>query len=85
MGNMLRMGESSWLFVKFEFGFIAGHGSLIRVLPCSFLALAVNEPCLHLWPHPYVTWCFACTYFVREFLTGFSCFLWAVVRFPNEI
>ncbi len=26
-----------------------------------------------------------CTYFVRDFLTGFSCFLWAVVRFPYEI
>jgi hypothetical protein len=26
-----------------------------------------------------------CIFFVWDFLAGFSCFLWAVVRFPNEI
>jgi hypothetical protein len=47
MGIMLRRGESSWLCMKFEFVFIAGHGILIRFLPPSFLALTVNElmPC----------------------------------------
>jgi hypothetical protein len=34
-------GESSWLCVKLEFGFITGHGSLIRVVPSSYLALTV--------------------------------------------
>jgi hypothetical protein len=38
MGKMLRRGESSWLFVKFEVGFIAGHGSLIRVLSSVFIS-----------------------------------------------
>jgi hypothetical protein len=53
MGNMLRRGESSWLCVKFEFGFIAGHNSLmIRVLPSSFLALTVDEVSLHFLPSP---------------------------------
>ncbi len=41
MGNMLRRGESSWLCMKFEFGSIAGHGSLIRVLPLLFLAVVL--------------------------------------------
>jgi hypothetical protein len=83
--NMLRRGESCWLCVKFEFGFIAGYGSLmIRVLPSSFLALTVDEVCLHFLPHPMRldTLCF--TFFVRNFLTGFS-WLWAVGRFPYEI
>jgi hypothetical protein len=52
MGNMLRRGESSWLVVKFEFAFIAGHGSMMRVLPPSFLALTVNELCLLFLPNP---------------------------------
>jgi hypothetical protein len=53
MENMLRRGECSWSCVKFEIGFIAGQGSLIRVLSSSFLSLTVNELCLRFWPHPY--------------------------------
>ncbi len=70
MGNMLRRGESSWLFVKFELGFIAGHGSLIRVVPCSFLALTGNELCLHFLPHPCATWCFALHILCKRFPEG---------------
>jgi hypothetical protein len=55
MGNMLRRGESSMLCVRFEFGFIAGLGILIRDLPASYLALTVNELCLRFLPHPYAT------------------------------
>jgi hypothetical protein len=53
--NMLRRSESSWLCIKFEFVFIVGHGSLIRALPSSFLALTMNELCLHLLPNPCAT------------------------------
>jgi hypothetical protein len=42
MGNMLRRGESSWLYMKFEIAFFAGQSILIRVLPPSFLALPVS-------------------------------------------
>jgi hypothetical protein len=55
MENMLRRGESTWLCVKFEFGFIAGLGISIRALPASDLASTVNELCLHFLPHPYAT------------------------------
>jgi hypothetical protein len=55
MGNMLRRGEPGWLCVKFEFSFIAGHGSMIRVLLPSFLALTVNELCLLFLANPYAT------------------------------
>ncbi len=55
MGIMLRRGESSWLCVKLGIGFVAGHGSLIRVVPSSYLALTVNEISLDLLPHPYAT------------------------------
>ncbi len=44
-----------WLCMKFEFAFIAGHGSLIRVLPPSYLALIVNELCLRFLPNLYAT------------------------------
>jgi hypothetical protein len=57
-GNMLRRGECSWLCMKFEFAFFAGHGILIRVLRPSFLALTVNELCLLFSPNPYATSCF---------------------------
>jgi hypothetical protein len=52
---MLRRGESSRLCMKFEFAFTAGHGILIRVLPSSILALAVNELGLLFLPNPYAT------------------------------
>jgi hypothetical protein len=55
---MLRRGKSSWLRMKFEFAFFAGHGILIKVLPPSFLALTVNELCLLFLPNPYATLCF---------------------------
>jgi hypothetical protein len=86
MGNMLRRGESSWLCLKFEFAFFAGHGIFIRVLPPSFLALPVNELCLLFWPNPYTTSCFVLhIFFVRDFLTELSCFFGVVVRIPYEI
>ena len=71
MGNMLKNGESSWLCMKFEFSFFAGHSILIRVLPPCFLALSVNELCLLFWPNPYAT-----TWFVLHILR---------MRFPNRI
>jgi hypothetical protein len=55
MGNMMRRVESSWLCMKFEFAFIAGHGIMIGALPPSFLALTENELCLHFLPHPHAT------------------------------
>ncbi len=42
-GEYVEKGESSWLCVNLEFGFIPGHGSLIRVDPSSYLALTVIE------------------------------------------
>jgi hypothetical protein len=55
---MLRRGESSWLCMKFESAFFAGHGISIRLLPPSFFALPVNELCLLFLPNPYATSCF---------------------------
>ncbi len=50
--NVEKGRESSWLCMKFTLAFIAAHGILIRVLPPSFLALAVNELCLLSVPNP---------------------------------
>jgi hypothetical protein len=75
MGNMLRRGESSWLCMKFEFAFIAGHGISIRILPPSFLALTVKEPCLIILPNPYATSCFVLHVVLMRFPNGIlSCF-----------
>ena len=49
MEYMLRRGEGSWFYVKFEFAFFADHGIFTRVVPPSFLALSVNELCLLFW------------------------------------
>jgi hypothetical protein len=68
-GNMLRRGESSWLCMKFEFGFFASQ-YLIRVLPPSFLALIVNEVCLLYWPNPYATSCFLLHIILMRFPNG---------------
>jgi hypothetical protein len=57
MGNMLRRGGSSWLCMKFEIAFFAGHGILMRVLQPSCLTLPVKEIFLHFWPNPCVTLC----------------------------
>jgi hypothetical protein len=82
MGNMLRRAESSWLCMKLQFAFFAGHGILIRVLPPSFPALPVNELCLFFWPNPYATG-FSCCW-VQNCCIRFhyeSSHFWAVTRF----
>jgi hypothetical protein len=53
MRNVLRRGESSWLCMKFEFVFIAGHSILIRVLLPSFIVITVNELCLQMRYHAF--------------------------------
>jgi hypothetical protein len=61
----------SWLRMKFEVAFFAGHGILIRVLSPFFLTLPVNELCLLFWPNLNTTSCFV----LRIFR----------MRFPNKI
>ena len=47
MGNMLRRGESSWLYMTFDLFFFTGRGISMRVLrACSCLAWTVNALCL---------------------------------------
>ena len=83
MENMLRRGESSWLCMKFEFAFFAGHGILLRVLPPSFLALTVKEVCFILiLLNPFATACFVLHVVLLRFSSGISIWFWAVVRFP---
>ncbi len=81
---MLRRGESSWLCLKFEFAFFAGHGILIRVLPPSFLALTVNELCLIFLPNPCATSCFL-LHIILMIPNGIFMLLLAVMRFAYEI
>ncbi len=68
--NMLRRGESSWLCMKFEFAFFAGHGIFIRVFPLSFLVLPMNELCPPFLPDPYATSCFVLHLFHIIFPNG---------------
>ncbi len=87
--NIFRRSESSWLCMKFEFTFFAGHGILIKVLPSSCLALTVDELFPLFWPNSYATSCFVLqTFCVWDFLPGFSFFcepLWDILmRFPYK-
>ncbi len=69
--NMLRRGESSWLCIKFEFAFFAGHGILLRVLSPSFLALTVKELCFRLiLLNPFATACFVLHVVLLRFSSG---------------
>ena len=80
MENMLRRGESSWLCMKFEFAFFAGHGILLRVLPPSFLALTVKEVCFILiLLNPFATACFVLHVVLLRFSSGISIWFWAFV------
>ncbi len=71
MENILRRDENSWLCVKFEFVFFAGHGILIRVLPPSCLAFTVNESASFVNESglTLIMWCHAlcCAFFVLNF------------------
>ncbi len=73
MGNMFRRSENSWLCMKFEFAFFAGHSILIRVFRLLSLRClwkdSASFSCLTLVQ----LYAFCCTFFVWDFLTGLSC------------
>jgi hypothetical protein len=85
MLNMLRRCKSSWLCMKFEFAFIAGHSIFNRVLLSSFIAMNVNELCHLFRPNPYAISCLMLPFFCIRLPKGFSRFFLAVMKFSYEI